>query len=261
MGAMTEGTVRRAGGRALFWRANGEPHQQVVLWLHGSTGSSLSAPVLPGFRVLAYDRPGFGRSDPLVRRSLLSDADDCVSLLDAHGASDAVVLAYSGGAAVAYTLAARHRRLARALAVLSGTVPPATPPPDPAQLRQIAEALEADPAAAVGSLATDAPPDDLLYLTECGTEGLAAAAREAFSQGSAGWMQEVQIVRTAWPVAGSDVRVPVVLWHGEQDVAVPLNEVEAWHRSLPDSSLRAEPHAGHLGTLRHALDAVQAAVR
>lgn len=55
--------------------------------------------------MIAYDRPGFGRSSLREARDLRSDVADVCALLDALGVGRVQVLAFFGGAAVAYALA------------------------------------------------------------------------------------------------------------------------------------------------------------
>jgi pimeloyl-ACP methyl ester carboxylesterase len=43
----------------------------------------------------------------------------------------------------------------------------------------------------------------------------------------------------------------VHLWHGEQDLIVPLASQEFAAETIPDSRLTIWPAAGHLGIARH----------
>lgn len=85
--------------------------------LSGLTGRAARA-----FRVIAFDRPGFGHSDrprgtqwtPAAQARLISMA------LVRMGVSRAIVLGHSWGALVAITLALDHPRLVRGLVLASG---------------------------------------------------------------------------------------------------------------------------------------------
>jgi pimeloyl-ACP methyl ester carboxylesterase len=51
-----------------------------------------------GVRLVSYDRPGYGQSDPHPQRSLNTSAQDMVHIADALGLGDKFwVLGYSGG--------------------------------------------------------------------------------------------------------------------------------------------------------------------
>lgn len=48
----------------------------------------------------------------------------------------------------------------------------------------------------------------------------------------------------------ADVKVPVLIWLGEEDVFVPLEMGEDMAARLPDAQLTLVPSAGHLGINR-----------
>ena len=244
------GSVARPGGRSLSWRSTGPVGAPVLLWMHGSTGSARTAPRATGVRVLAYDRPGFGGSTVHPDRDLRSDADDVGALLDQVGVAEARVLAFSGGAAPAYAFAARFPERLRCLAVVSGVTWPAGPVPPLDVLRQAATTLRADPVAAVDRLGHDAPPRDRLVLADPHLrQELVRGARDALAEGVRGWVHEALLVRGPWPLVPSDVQVPVTLWHGDQDLAVPIAAAETTAEALPDARLVRLADAGHLGWL------------
>jgi pimeloyl-ACP methyl ester carboxylesterase len=88
-------------------RGSGPP----LLLVHGTGGyAELWSPVLDGlarsFRVIAYDRRGFARSQTTKRWSLSDHARDAALLLDALKAAPATVVGWSGGGVVALDLAA-----------------------------------------------------------------------------------------------------------------------------------------------------------
>ncbi|MDR7086352.1 pimeloyl-ACP methyl ester carboxylesterase [Aeromicrobium panaciterrae] len=88
-------------------RGSGPP----LLLMHGTGAyADLWNPVLDGlartYRVIAYDRRGFGRSSSAPRQGLAAQAKDAVALLKALGAAPAAVVGWSGGGVVALDLAA-----------------------------------------------------------------------------------------------------------------------------------------------------------
>ncbi|WP_210496066.1 alpha/beta fold hydrolase [Patulibacter sp. SYSU D01012] len=256
-----EGVVRLPDGRDLAWSATGPADGPVVLFLHGSTGSRRTAPAADGVRVLAYDRPGFGGSTAAPDRTLATDAADVGALLDAVGAGPVAVLAFSGGAPVGYELAALTPARVTRLTVVSGAPRPTEPPPPDELLRTAAAALRADPDAAVDSLLAGAPPADARALASPRTrERITRGVRDAVAAGIEGWVAEGRLIRSPWPFAPADVRVPVALWHGDRDDAVPLHEAQGMVAVLPDAALTVLPDAGHLGWMARESDGVRAAV-
>src|SRR5439155_13530283 len=87
--AIRDDTVTLPDGRALAYVQRGDPAGQPVLYFHGIPGSRLDAwgpddlVARLGVRLVAVDRPGFGRSDPWPGRRLLDWPADVVHLTDA----------------------------------------------------------------------------------------------------------------------------------------------------------------------------------
>jgi esterase len=100
-------------------RGDGAP----ILCIHGAGGTALAwahaAEKLAGIgRVIVYDRRGCARSsrpEPYERTSVAEQADDAVALLDALGATPALVIGRSYGGTIAIDLALRHPDSVRAV--------------------------------------------------------------------------------------------------------------------------------------------------
>src|SRR5688500_4648224 len=90
-------------GRQLAWAEFGAARGRPVLSLHGSPGSRLSRHHDPqpiadvGVRMLTYDRPGYGLSDPLPGRCVADAVADIAAVLDAAGLGRVGVIGGSGG--------------------------------------------------------------------------------------------------------------------------------------------------------------------
>lgn len=76
-----------------------------------------------GFGVLAVDLPGHGRSDGPARRDIGALADWLAGLLDAAGASKAILVGHSMGSLVALDGAARHPERVAGLALVATAAP------------------------------------------------------------------------------------------------------------------------------------------
>jgi pimeloyl-ACP methyl ester carboxylesterase len=116
-------------GVRLHYLERGPPDGPVLVMLHGN-GTLLQDLALSGlvdaaaqkFRVICFDRPGFGHSSrprsviwsPDRQGQLLCDA------LSRLGVTQAVVLGHSWGTLVALAMAARNNRLVRGLVLISG---------------------------------------------------------------------------------------------------------------------------------------------
>ncbi|MEU8080273.1 alpha/beta hydrolase [Catellatospora citrea] len=242
------GTIRSAGARTLCWQVDGAADDPTLLWLHGSTGSSRTAPTLPGVRVVSYDRPGYGGSTLHPQRTLMTDADDVEALLDHLGIDRTAVLAFSGGAAIAYAAGVSTPQRVTRLGIVSGAPWPTAPAPSAEVLLSAATALSADPGAAVDRLAVNASLRDAEVLnTPALRHELLEGATDAVSSGVAGWLQEAHLLRTRWPFEPRDVRVPVLMWHGSEDQAVSFDAASTVAGQLPQAYLQKIENAGHLG--------------
>ncbi|WP_432534481.1 alpha/beta fold hydrolase [Kineococcus arenarius] len=261
-----DGRIPLADGRSLSWRSTGPADAPVLLWLHGNTGSARTAPVADRVahpvRVLSYDRPGFGTSTAHPDRDLLSDAADVQALLEHLDIARVRLLAFSGGAAVAFGVAARlGPPVVQHVGIVSGATWPTTPPPPLAALQGAAEALRADPAAAVERLGVEAPRLDQQVLADPALRAeLLDGVNDAITAGTEGWVRDALLVRSPWPVTPEQVEVPVSWWHGEQDVAVPLLAAQAAVSALPHAVLHRLTGSGHIGWMHGRGDIVQALV-
>ncbi|WBC02667.1 alpha/beta hydrolase [Micromonospora sp. WMMA1976] len=100
--------------RVLGWAEYGDPAGVPVVYLHGTPGSRLSRPddaALVGVRLVTVDRPGYGRSTPVRRPTLLGVADAVGALMASLGIERFGVVGFSGGAPYAVACGARfpHR--------------------------------------------------------------------------------------------------------------------------------------------------------
>jgi pimeloyl-ACP methyl ester carboxylesterase len=68
---------------------------------------------------------------------------------------------------------------------------------------------------------------------------------EAFRNGHAGFLQDLQLEARPWGLALDRVSCPVTLWHGALDQTVPPIATEALAAVLPQARVRIFPEAGH----------------
>ncbi|MYT72948.1 MULTISPECIES: alpha/beta fold hydrolase [unclassified Streptomyces] len=123
----------------------------LLLCLHGIGSSSAAfAPQLAGLsghvRVIAWDAPGYGRSDdPEEPLDLDGFADAAADVIRAHGAS-AHVLGVSWGGVIALRLATRHPELVDSLIVADSSAGSGTDEAKAAGMRaRVADLAEAGP--------------------------------------------------------------------------------------------------------------------
>jgi pimeloyl-ACP methyl ester carboxylesterase len=110
-------------GRKLAWYEWGPVGGRPVLFC---TGAAMSGSFAFGMRhlagleirLIAFDRPGLGGSDPHAGKSLSSWADDVAQVIAVHELADPGAVGFSQGAPFALALAAQN--LVKAAAIVSG---------------------------------------------------------------------------------------------------------------------------------------------
>jgi pimeloyl-ACP methyl ester carboxylesterase len=94
--------------------------------------------------------------------------------------------------------------------------------------------------------ADSSPPPDRQLFEDPQVAGIyLASARDAFRSGPRGAAQELTILAQPWGFALSEVANHVDLWHGTEDVNVPVAIARAVVAALPDCDARIVEGAGH----------------
>jgi len=257
-------------GRRLAVAEYGHPEGRPVLGFHGLPGSRRqrhpddSIATTLGVRMLHLDRPGFGRSDPHRSRTLTSWAADARAVCDALGLDRVCVIGASAGGPYALACAALLGERVVRTAVVSGIGPPGTMA---LRSRILRAGFALAPRArwsvrpfafAAGLLARHAPGRYLNALASqlnSADRGLLARAeframlaedlREAFSQGTAAFAQDLALIAAPWPFDLARIGCPLALWHGVEDWMVPHAAAEAIARAVPAAQLHRVSGGGH----------------
>jgi len=258
-------------GRRIAYTEYGDPAGDPVVFLHGTPGSRLlasafdSAAATAGVRLLAFDRPGFGGSDPWPARSI-SDAGRVVTaVLDDAALDTAALVAFSGGSQPAVATAATHGDRVSAVDIVSGATPPSVSEATPTLQRVLGTlatraapllrglfrgqawlAARRDPSLVVSQYRADDPDTPL-------DDEMAAVVKadfvEAFANSRLGVVTEFRNGATDWNIDFSTVEEPITLWHGDKDTNVPLSDARRFVSVLPTATLTVNTAADHLGTL------------
>lgn len=279
--------VELPDGTVVGYAEAGDPAGPPVLYLHGSPSSRLEIG-LPGIRetvedlglrVLAPDRPGIGLS--MYRRYSIADYPRLVrSFADAVGLGRFAVIGVSGGGKYAFACAwALPDRVTRA-AVVSSTcsfdLPGARATWDAEDRRlyriadrapwlvrlflaKVARDLRRDPDALFSSVERRVGPADKEVLALPGfRDALDRDMAEAFRQGGRGPAHDRTLEARPWGVPLGRIRVPIEIWHGEDDRVVSPEQSRILARTLPLVTEHLVSGEGHFSLFaRHAEEVMQ----
>jgi pimeloyl-ACP methyl ester carboxylesterase len=257
-------------GYAEFGQAGGRP----LVLCHGFPSSRLTGAFVDadaralGIRVIAPDRPGHGLSDFKRRRRVAHWVSDLASLADALGLDRFAVLGVSTGGPYAAACAALLPGRVNAAGIASGWAPPNTPKTKPGRrlpfvpalgrhvrllrrfsLARAAKRLAKDGFKFLDRATRDAPPADRAVMAdEALRRVLVDDLREAFRQGARGPARDARVVNRRWGFKLEEIRVPVWLWHGQEDRNVPPAQARFLSERIPGSRTTFYRADGHLST-------------
>ena len=263
--------VRMPDGRCIAVEEYGDPAGPPVLYFHGWPACRLEAGLIPGLpvRLLALDRPGYGRSTPQPGRTLLDWPHDVAEVMDRLGVRQFHVVGLSGGgpyaAACAYALPERVLGMA-----LVSPVPPAFTGHGstagvghlfrlgrhPVAARRVLNAMRPllhrriiTPRTIVGR---SLPTSDRSSLTPATLAGLGRVWREGLGRGVQGALSDAEIYAGSWGFALPDIGVPTTIWWGAEDSLIPEAGI-APYRTVPNARIQVLAGEGHYSlALRHA---------
>jgi pimeloyl-ACP methyl ester carboxylesterase len=271
--------VRSADGRRLAVKISGNPTGHPVFILHGTPGSRVGpfpkSRVLYelGVRLISFDRPGYGRSDRLDSRRVADVVPDVVAIADMLDLPRFAVLGRSGGGPHALACAALlPDRVTRAGVLVSlapwaakgldwfagmtdsnvreYTAAASEPELLTATLVQTAARIKADPASHVTALAPEMPAADRRVVSDVGIRAqLAQNYAEALRDSADGWIDDALAFCAPWGFDLADIKVPVLLWHGDEDVFSPVAHARWLADQIPDAIMAIRPNKAHFAAL------------
>jgi pimeloyl-ACP methyl ester carboxylesterase len=238
--------VTRAGQGPVWSAETGAAESEVVVLVHGSMDRSagmlrLSRQLDHRFRVLRYDRRGYGRSTPHPGPfGVDHQVADLVGLLDGRRAH---VFGHSYGGNVALAVAERHPELVESVVVYEtplswfdwwpGTTAGGT-----------AIATKGEPAEAAERFMRRLIGDERW-------ERLPPSTRAARRAEGAAMVGELTDLRERAPWSGTAVRAPVVALFGEHGAAHHRAAMEHLPAILPGCAVREIAGARHFGPNTH----------
>jgi len=225
-----------------------------VLMLHGvGGGHDAFAPQLEhlatqGYRAVAWDMPGYGRSAPVQPYHFKGLAERCIALIDSLQAAPVVLVGHSMGGMVAQEVMARRPDCVRAL-VLCGTSAAFGKPDGDWQTAFLAERYAPlDMGCSMAELAAQLVPamigprawaDGVALAQRCMANVPAAIYRKALAA-LMGFDRQAALAR---------IHVPTLLVAGSHDRHAPPRVMKKMAREIAGSSYVELAGVGHLQNL------------
>jgi pimeloyl-ACP methyl ester carboxylesterase len=274
---MNEDQVTLSDGRVLAYAEYGDRSGRPVFYFHGFPGSRLEASLASsaarevGARLIALDRPGYGRSAFKPGRRILDWAEDVDALADALQLGRFAALGVSGGGPYLCACALKlARRLTHAgifcglgpldragatrgmlplnrVALRLAAVMPATAAP---LARLVSSVMMRWPDLAMSHFASRLPDVDARFLRETPARRVFIDSyRESMRSGPRGAAWDLRLYTQPWEFRQEDVAIPVHFWHGERDTVVPPALARAQHEALRDCRARMFSDDAHFSVV------------
>lgn len=280
-------SVQVAKGRRMAYAEYGDPEGQPVIILHGTPGSrtlfasSHDVARKMGFRIIAPDRAGYGRSDSHYHRTLAATAHDVQDLANALRINRFYLLGYSGGGphAIAAALLMKDRVQQIALVSPVGLVSDVEHFSMSFLHHFIFSYLGHSQTAArayfhsVRSMTTWLPGSADYLVTQYATEAdraildeyglchsLGTSMREGLYSSVEGAVQDLRLYCGPWGLDLQKLQVPVSIWQGSEDTIVPPEAAFRLAEVLPNCRLEVIDGMGHywiFGSFERILDAIR----
>jgi pimeloyl-ACP methyl ester carboxylesterase len=283
--------VRLADGRNVAVKVSGSPTGHPVFLMHGTPGSRVAP--LPrsmvlhglGIRLITFDRPGYGSSDRLEARQVVDVVPDVEAIADALEIDEFAVLGRSGGGPHALACAALlPDRVTRAGIMVSlapwdadgldwfagmsasnvreFTSAVTEPEELTAALVRTAAEIRHNPASHVTALGPELPEADQRVLADAPIrELLARNFAEALRDSADGWIDDVIAFSSPWGFAPAEIKVPVLVWHGQDDVFSPVSHSRWLADQIPNARILIQPGAAHFAAIEALPDVLSWLIR
>jgi pimeloyl-ACP methyl ester carboxylesterase len=273
---VTELDVTLADGRTLHVYDEGDLQGSAVVAHHGtpSSGRLSSAhaedAAARGIRLIGYDRPGYGGSSARPGRSIGDAAGDVAELLEAFGVERFATWGFSGGGPHALACAALLSDRCVAAATLASVAPYGAEGLDwlegmgeantrdfdallagpdvlePMLLRDQAEMFSAGPDGLRQAMLTVLSPLDQAALTPEVAEWLYAVMAEGAAKRVEGFRDDNLACVRPWGFDPADIRAPVLLLQGVQDLMVPPTHGRWLAARIPGVEAEISDAEGHI---------------
>ena len=276
-GPTMDSTVKLSDGRRLQYLQIGGKNGSPVFHFHGQGSSRLEALIVAnqadafGLRLVCFDRPGIGLSDPKMGYKLLDWPGDMVEAADQLGIGRFAVEGLSGGGPFALACAYKIPDRLTACALISPYTGPFLSKAASRDLRAGIWMLTHLPWLALGMVristrfgGTDVSsveksllkkgrrggePDEKLLSNGEVRRAFAKALSEGFRQGSDAAVKDGEVSIRPWGFRAEEVALDnMFLFQGEKDHILPAADARLLAQALPQCRATFYPDDGHFST-------------
>jgi pimeloyl-ACP methyl ester carboxylesterase len=209
----------------------------------------------------------------MAGRQVADAAADVRAIADAYGLRKFAVVGRSGGGPHALACAALLPERATRTAVLVSLAPRGADGLDwfdgmarsnvmefmaaangyegiAAHTKAVADAIRADPASLIARLQAELPDPDKRVVADRGIRSmLVETYAEAMRTSDYGWIDDALAFCSPWGFDPASVTVPVLLWHGANDVFSPVSHARWLADRIPSATVIVQAGAAHFGAL------------
>lgn len=278
--------IELADGRSLGIAEFGPVDGFPILWFHGTPGARHQVPPAAvdyahaaGVRIIGVERPGVGKSTPHHYGRIVDFADDIEQVIDQLELERIGLIGLSGGGPYVLAVCSRLPDRVVAAAVLGGVAPSAGPERIPGGMVPLLRRFHPvlghvrEPVATVMSVGIRAitpiadcvfdvymklgPRSDRDFLArpemrQMFIEDLLSSGRTSFRAVA----YDAVLFSRWWGFDISQLQTPIYLWHGDDDLVVPLSHGKRMAAMIPNAKLSVVAGKGHLAMLDAAEEAI-----
>lgn len=273
--------VKAPDGGRLRVEISGDPSGKPVFLLHGTPGA-LGGPrprgiflYRQGIQLISYNRPGYPGSDREKGRRVANAATEVEAIADYLGIGRFAVIGRSGGAphALACAAAGHLRDRVICVAALCSLAPCNAEGLDwPAgmaesnvrryteaesnlgaltsALNQLASQVRNNSQDLLNSLWPELVGSDKQVIGDIALRRIIAQTHaDALRESADGWIDDVIALSRPWGFSLSEIMVPVLLWHGGEDVFSPASHTQWLAKQISTSVLDLRPGIAHFAAV------------
>ena len=274
-------------GRKLGYDDYGVPEGKPVFYLHGAPSARVEFPLFGnnalleslGARLIAVDRPGVGLSDFQPNRRLLDLPKDLLALADHLHIERFAVLAYSLGGPYGFACAYAIPDRLMKVGIVSGaalftepelmhnvnegtrkylSLPRESPLAARAFLWILGTIARVAPKRFIAQASSMLPKADraIVATNPVFQHGFIKMVREHFRRGIRGPFHESLLTVSPWEFRLEEIQTPILLWHGEEDLNIPVAMARYAATALPNCEARFYPEEGHLSLFKKYIEEI-----